>query len=152
MQRTEHFWQIHLSKPNPCSTVWSRQQVVLASMWTHEMDYMCFNQKEDISILNGGSLKFMDKFTYLGSSISSTENDFNMWLVKAWTVIDRLLIIWKSDLSDKIKCNFFQVTVVSILLYGCTTWMLTKYREKKLERTAQECYKTPAVWTLTSHL
>ena len=28
---------------------------------------------------------------------------------------------------------FFQVAVVSILLYGCTTWMLTKRMERKLD-------------------
>ena len=56
----------------------------------------------------------------------------NTRLAKAWTAIDMLSVIWKSDLSDKIKRNFFQVTIVSILLYGCTTWMLTKFIEKKL--------------------
>ncbi len=29
------------------------------------------------------------------------------WLTKAWTAIDRLMIIWKSDLTDKMKHNFF---------------------------------------------
>ena len=50
-----------------------------------------------------------------------------------WTAIDRLSIIWKSDLTDKMKCSFFQAAIVSILLYGCTTWMLTKWLEKKLD-------------------
>ena len=54
-------------------------------------------------------------------------------LTKAWTAIDRLSIIWKSDLTDKMKRNFFQAAVVSILLYGCTTWTLTKRLEKKLD-------------------
>ena len=31
------------------------------------------------------------------------------------------------------KRSFFQATVVSILLYGCTTWTLTKRPEKKLD-------------------
>ena len=31
------------------------------------------------------------------------------------------------------KHSFFQAAVVSILLYGCTTWMLTKWLEKKLD-------------------
>ena len=31
------------------------------------------------------------------------------------------------------KRSFFQVAVVSILLYGCTTWTLTKQLEKKLD-------------------
>ena len=46
--------------------------------------------------------------------------------MKAWTANDRLSIIWKSDLTDKMKCSFFQAAVVSILLYGCSTWTLTK--------------------------
>ena len=75
----------------------------------------------------------MDKFTYLGSSVSSIENDINTWLAKAWTAIDKLSVIWKLELTDKIKCSFFfQAGVVLILLYGCTTWMLTKRLEKKL--------------------
>ena len=31
------------------------------------------------------------------------------------------------------KCSFFEAAVVSILLYGCTTWTLTKQLEKKLD-------------------
>ena len=55
-----------------------------------------------------------------------------MRLVKTWTAIDKLSVVWKSDLTDKIKHSFFQAAVVSILLYGCTTLMLTKRMEKKL--------------------
>ena len=94
---------------------------------------MYFNQRGDISTLNGSSLKLVDKFTYLGSSVSSTEIDINTRLAKAWAAIDRLSVEWKSDLTDKIKRSFFQAAVVSILLYGCTTWTLTKRREKKLD-------------------
>ena len=36
-------------------------------------EYMCYNQIGDISILNCRSLKLVDKFTYLGSSVSSTK-------------------------------------------------------------------------------
>ena len=36
-------------------------------------------------------------------------------------------------LTDKMKRSFFQAAVVSILLYGCTTWTLTKRLEKKLD-------------------
>ena len=68
-------------------------------------EYMCFNQRSDISTRNGCSLKLEDKFTYLRSSVSSTETDINTRLSK----------------------------VVSILLYGCTTWTLTKRIEKKLD-------------------
>ena len=93
----------------------------------HNTEYMCYNQTGDISTLDGTSLKLVDKFTYLGSSVSSTEKDIDTRLTKAWIAIDRLSIIWKSDLTDKMKHSFFQAAVVSILLYGCTTWTLTKH-------------------------
>ena len=50
-----------------------------------------------------------------------------------WTAIDKLSITWKSDLTDKMKRSFFQAAVVLILLYGCTTWTVTKRLEKKLD-------------------
>ncbi len=63
---------------------------------------MCFNQTGDISTLEGTSLKFADKFTYIGSSVSSSEKDIDTRLTKVWAA------------------------AVSILLYGCTIWTLTK--------------------------
>ena len=102
-------------------------------VYVHKTDYMCFNQTGDISTLDGSSLKLVEKFTYRGSSVSSTEKDIDTRLTKAWTAIDKLSVIWKSNLTDKMKRSFFQAAVVSILLYGCTTWMLTKWLEKKLD-------------------
>ena len=94
---------------------------------------MCFDQTGDISTLNGSSLKLVDEFTYQGSSVTSTGTDIDTRLTKAWTAIDRLSVIWKSDLTDRIKRSFFQAAVMSILLYGCTTWTLTKRMEKSLD-------------------
>ena len=104
-----------------------------------KMEHMCFNQTGDISTRNGSSLKLVDKFTYQGSSVSSTETYINTRLAKAWAANDRLLLIRKSDLTDKVKRSFFQAAVVSILQYGCTTWTLTKRMETKLTATTQEC-------------
>ena len=68
----------------------------------HKTDYMCLNQTGDIS-----TLKLLDKFTYIGSSVLSAEKYIDTRLTKAWTAIDKLLIIWKSDLTDKMKRSFF---------------------------------------------
>ena len=60
----------------------------------------------EIAILttqDGTPLKLEDKFTYLGSSVSSTEKNIDTRLTKAWTAINRLSIIWRSDLTDKMK-------------------------------------------------
>ena len=94
---------------------------------------MSYNQTGEISTLDRTSLKLVNKFTYQGCSVSSTKKDMDTRLTKAWTAIDRLSIIWKSDLTDKMKRSFFQAAAVSILLYGCTTWTLTKRLEKKLD-------------------
>ena len=77
-------------------------------------------------------LKLADNFTCLGSSVSFTESNVNIRLSKMWTAIDRLSIIWKSDLSDRIKWDIFQATVVSILFYGCTIWTLNKMHREKV--------------------
>ena len=81
------------------------------------------------STLCGSSLKLVDKYIYVESTVSSTEKDIDTRLAKAWTANDMLSIIWNSDLTDKMQRSFF----VSILLYGCTTWTLTKRMEKKFD-------------------
>ena len=53
----------------------------------HKTECMCFNQTGNISTVDSSSLKLVDKFTYLGSSVSSTEKDSNTQLTKAWTAI-----------------------------------------------------------------
>ena len=90
-------------------------------------------QKANISTLNSSPLELVDKFTYLGSSVSSTEIDIYTQLAKTWEAIDRFSVIWKSDLTDKMKRSFFQAVIVSTLLYGCSRWTLTKRIEKKLD-------------------
>ena len=62
---------------------------------TNKMKYLHF--KRERAITSGSPLKFVDKLMYLGGSISSTESDVNIHLVKAWVAINRLLIMWKSD-------------------------------------------------------
>ena len=63
-------------------------------------------------------------------------------------------------LTDKMKRNFFQAAVMSILLYGCTTWRLTKRLEEKLDKNAARnieqgleatSHKAPTIRQLTSH-
>ena len=52
-------------------------------MNTDKTEFIGLNQRGDISTLNGGSLKLVDEFTYLGSSVSSMENDISKRLAKA---------------------------------------------------------------------
>ena len=71
----------------------------------------------------------MDKFTYLRSSVSSTQTDINTRLTKPWKGYGS----YGSQTWRLNKTQFFQAAIVSILLYGCTTQRLTKDMEKKLD-------------------
>ena len=110
-----------------------------------------------------GGLKFVDKFAYLDSNISSTESDVNICLVKAWTAIHMLSILWMSDISDKIKLGFFQAMTVNTTVWmhhidankthgEKARWEIYKnavcYFEQILEATPQKT----TVQILTSHL
>ena len=144
-------WWVNSSRGILCQEVW---ELLSVCVYIHVLglvvSFVCFSRDlikyensltrdvprliiAHISTLEGTPLKLLDKFTYLGSSVSSTEKDIETRLAKALTAINRLSIIWKSDLTDKMKRSFFQAAVTSILLYGCTTWTLTKRLEKKLD-------------------
>ena len=64
------------------------------------MEYMYFNQRVDISSINGSSLKLVNKVTYLESGVSSTETDINTQLAIAWTTIDDTQFLPSSDRVD----------------------------------------------------
>ena len=51
---------------------------------THKTEYVCYNQTSSISTLRRTSLKLVDKFTYLGSSVSSTEKDIDIDHMEIW--------------------------------------------------------------------
>ena len=70
-------------------------------------EFMSFKKQGDISTLDGKPLKPVEQFTYLGSNISSTESDVNTRIGQAWSATNRLSAIWKSDLTDKLKQQFF---------------------------------------------
>ena len=99
----------------------------------NQIEFKCFNEKGAFSTLSDKTLKFENQFTYLSSNISSAESDVNVSFAKIWNVIEKLSIMWKFNLSDKIKWVFFQAVPVSILLYGCITWTLTKHIDKTLD-------------------
>ena len=83
--------------------------------------------------------KLKNSFTYLESSISSTEFDISMSLAKARTATNRLSIIWKSNQFDKIKMQFLP----SCNYASSTVWIHHTDADETqwgdLDGTAQEC-------------
>ena len=62
---TQRFWQIHPQAESLLHTLeWVAGGIGL-HVNTDKTEYTCFNQRGDISTLNSGPLKLVDKFTYL---------------------------------------------------------------------------------------
>ncbi|XP_071958788.1 uncharacterized protein [Antedon mediterranea] len=96
---------------------------------------MNVNCQGQIQTSSGYALNQVDQFTYLGSNIASTAKDVDIRISKAWSALKRLTVIWKSNISNNMKKNFFKTTVESVLLYGSSTWTLTKKLENTLNGT-----------------
>ena len=98
-------------------------------------EFICFNQdaSEEMKSLNGEKIKQVEDFKYLGSYIASTKHDVNIRLGKAWEALDELDKIWKSNLPDNLKRNFFPAAVETVLFYGPVSWTLTTHLEKKID-------------------
>ena len=105
----------------------------------------------------------MDQFIHLSRNISSTENNVNICILKVWTAVNRLIIIWKSNLwfnkTKQNKTGFFQAVAMSVLLCGCTAWILMKQRKildgnytRMLHDVWNKSYKAAVVQPLTTHL
>ena len=55
----------------------------IGPMSADKAEFMCFNQRGVISKLNGRSQEQVNQFTYLGSNVSSNENDISTRRAKA---------------------------------------------------------------------
>jgi len=57
---------------------------------------MLYNQAEgDLVTLEGNKLKQVDNFKYLGSWIQSSEKDMNIRIGQAWSVLKKMMKVWK---------------------------------------------------------
>ena len=103
---SQQFWQIYPTKPKYYCIVLERAAAGIGlHVSARKTEYMRFNLTGDISTLDGSFLKLVDNFPDLRRSVSSTEKDIDTWLTMAGTAIDKLSIIWKTDLKDKIESS-----------------------------------------------
>ena len=98
-------------------------------------EFMSYNQQGNIKSLAGKEIKYVEEFTYLGSNIASSQKDIDIRIGKAWGAIEGLRTVWKSTLPTNLKRYFFRAAVETVLIYGSTTWTLTKQLENKLNGT-----------------
>ena len=122
-------------------------------------ELMYFKQDGAISKLNVKPRKLLDQFTYHGTNISSIDSNVSICIEKAWSVIDRLSIIWKSE--ARILSNFRHISTIVWLHYLDSNKTLREKARWELHKDAACCfeqvldaapYKTTPVPPLTSHL
>ena len=101
-------------------------------MNTTKTKFIAVNTEGTITAQNDCDLEQVNDFNYLVSKIISSENDIQVRIGSAWSTLNKLIPIWKSNLDASIKREFFRATVESVLTYSSQAWTLAKSLENKL--------------------
>ena len=94
--------------------------------------------------VNGQKLKAVDKFTYLGSTLSRSVHinyEVDTRIAKASSAFGRLRsLVWeRKGISLSTKLSVYRAIVLTTLLYACETWTVYQRHEKKLNRFHLNC-------------
>ena len=99
-------------------------------------------EKENL-LSRGKEIKIVEEFKYLGSYVRSTEKDIDARIGLAWVAFAKLKSILRASRPTiEFKMRLFNAACISILLYGCESWLLTEDLRKKLDVFARNCYRT----------
>ena len=96
--------------------------------------------------VNGQRLSVVDKFTYLGSTLSRTvtiDDEVNNRLAKASAAFGRLRKnVWaRRGISTETKIKVYKAVVLTTLLYGSESWTVHKRHAKKLNHFHTICLR-----------
>ena len=96
--------------------------------------------------INGQQPNAVDKFTYLGSTLSRNiviDDEVNARLAKASAAFGRLhKNVWnKRGITLEMKIKVYQVIVLMTLLYGCELWMVYQCHTRKLNHFHTTCLR-----------
>jgi len=98
--------------------------------------------------VQGEVLEIVDRFTYLGSSISndaSVSDEINARITKARLAFSNLRHLWRQKgVSLELKARVYNTTVRPVLLYGCETWLLRAEDLRRLEVFDHRCLRSIA--------
>ena len=104
------------------------------------------NSKRDENLTAGGNeIEDVESFTYLGANVTKdggSTADIKRRIALASASFRKLNNIWRArDINKKTKASLFKSLVLSVLLYGCETWKLTKGEEEKLDIFQTKCLR-----------
>ena len=114
-----------------------------------EVMYQSAPQKsyqEPTVTVNGQNLAAVDKFTYLGSTLSRNVNiddEVDSRIAKASSAFGRLRSsVWeRKGISLSTKLSVYRAIVFTTLLYACETWTVYQRHAKKLNRFHLNCLR-----------
>ena len=90
----------------------------------------------------GQPMKHVLNFKYLGSMMASGVSDQSRRRALAWVTFWKLEKIWRSpSISISTKIKLFNTTCVTVLLYGCESWVISGDMENKINLFAISCYR-----------
>ena len=109
-------------------------------------EYMTANCSPEPALqVYGEDIKHVSDFKYLGSQMASSTCDFKRRKALAWGAFWKLERLWRShSLSITTKVKLFNTTCVTILLYGCESWVISQDMECKINAFATSCYRIMA--------
>ena len=74
--------------------------------------------------------------------MASSYKDLTRRKALAWSAFWKLEHIWRSTIIPvDMKVRLFNTTCVTVLLYGCESWVLTSDMENKINSFATSCYR-----------
>ena len=92
-----------------------------------------YNQpKGIITAINGGVIKEVEDYKYLGAWISSSKKDFTTRRAQAWDIAHKLKPLLTSKMPRATKVGVLTAAVESVLLYGNESWTLAAALTKRL--------------------
>ena len=102
--------------------------------------------KEPTITVKGQRLQVLDKFTYLGSTLSRVvhiDDEVNARIAKASAAFGRLCgSIWdRSGIRLDTKLKVYRSVVLPTLLYACETWTVNQRHAKRLNHFHTSCLR-----------
>lgn len=106
-------------------------------------EYMTTNCNPHSSLqIYGDSINHVSDFKYLGSKMASGVSDLRRRKALAWCAFWKLEHLWRSpEICITTKVKLFNTTCVTILLYGCESWVVSQDMECKINAFATSCYR-----------
>ena len=106
-------------------------------------EYMTVNCNPQPALqVYGDPINHVSDFRYLGSMVASGSSDLQRRKSLAWCAFWKLEQLWKSPhISITTKVKSFYTTCVTILLYGCESWVISQDMENKINAFATSCYR-----------